>query len=119
MAEAAGYGGSITFANLTAGVKQWSLNWTVDPLETTDFADAGVGTYIRGIKRWTATVTANWDAANTADPDDSASLTLTASSGKTYAGTALLIGVAPSVDVAGVNQCVYTFQGSGALTATL
>ena len=119
MAEAAGYGGSITYTNLTAGVKQWSLNWTVDPLETTDFGDSGNKTYIRGLKGWTATVTANWDAANTADPDDSATLTLTAASGKTYAGTALLIGVGPVVEVAGVNQCTYTFQGTGALVATL
>ena len=116
MAEVKGTAGSITYTNLTAGTRSWSLNYTADTHETTDFADAGVGTYLGGITRWNATVTANWDAANTAAPGDSATLTLTVTSGKTYAGTAIITGMTPSTDVQGIAQVTYTFQGSGTLT---
>lgn len=116
MAEVKGTAGSITYTNLTAGVKAWTLNYTADTVETTDFADAGVATYLGTITRWNATVTANWDAANTAKPADSASLTLTVTSGKTYSGTAICTGMTPSTEVAGIAQVTYTFQGSGVLT---
>jgi len=119
MAEVAGYGGSISFTNLTAGAKGWTVDYTGDPLETTDFADAGVRTYIAGLTGWTATVSANWDAANTAVPGNSATLTLTADTGDTYAGTAIMTGLSASVSVDGVNQVNYSFQGSGTLTITL
>jgi hypothetical protein len=119
MAEVAGCGGSLTFTNLTAGVKNWTVNYACDVLETTDFADSCKRTYIAGLTGWTATATANWDAANTADAGDSAMLTLTADTGKTYAGTAIITGLDVNVAVDGVNTASYTFQGSGTLTITL
>jgi hypothetical protein len=119
MAEVAGCGGSLTFTNLTAGVKNWTVNYTCDVLETTDFADNCKRTYIAGLSSWTATATANWDAANTADPGDSATLTLTADTGKTYAGTAIMTGLSVNVAVDGVNSVTYNFQGTGTLTITL
>lgn len=116
MAEVKGTSGSITYTNLTAGVKSWSLNYTCDTVDTTDFGNLGVASYLGTITRWNATATANWDGANTAKPGDSATLTLTVTSGKTYAGTAICTGMTPSSEVAGVAQATYTFQGSGTLT---
>lgn len=116
MAEVKGCGGSLTFTNLTAGVKAWTLNHTLETLDTTDFADACVKTFMAGFSSWTATATANWDAANTADVGDSATLTLTITSGKAFSGTALLVGVAVNTSVDGIVEATYSFQGSGALT---
>ncbi len=119
MAEVAGYGGSITYTNLTAGVKSWTVDYVADMLETTDFGDSGKRTYAAGLSGWTATAEVNWDAANTAAPGDSASLTLTADTGDTYVGTALIASMSVGVSVDGLNTATYSFQGSGALTITL
>ena len=117
MAEIAGKAGSITFTGLTVGVKSWTLDYTADALEITDFADSGNRTYIVGLKGWTAAAEGNWDAANTAVPGvDPASLVLTATTGKTYTGNAILISLALSEPVDGVVTASYSFQGSGALT---
>lgn len=118
MAEVAGYGGSITFTNLTAGVKNWSLSYNADALETTDFSDSGNRTYIAGLKGWTATVEANWDSSNSAEPGDSASLTLDVDGTHNYSGTAILTGMSISQAVDGVVTVTYEFQGTGALTIT-
>lgn len=116
MAEVKGCSGSLTFTNLTAGVKAWTLDYQQEVLETTDFADSCARTYMAGFTGWTATATANWDAANTAKPGDSATLTLTVTSGKTYSGTALVTGLAVNTNVQGIVEATYTFQGTGALT---
>lgn len=116
MAEVHGKGGSITFTNLTAGVKTWSLSYDADVAEVTDFADAGVKAYIAGGSGWTATCTANWDSANTAAPGDSATLTLTVTAGSTYSGTAILTSQVVSVNHDGVAEVTYNFQGTGALS---
>jgi len=119
MAEAHGKSGSITFSNLTAGVKEWTWTGDSEAVETTDFSDAGIRTYLVGLRGWRATAVANWDAANTARDGDSASLTLTAASGKTYAGTAIITSMTVSVGITGVNQASYEFQGTGACTVTM
>ncbi len=119
MAEIKGCGGAVTFTNLTAGAKSWTLNWTNTPLDTTDFADNCAKTAIAGFTEWNATVVCNWDAANTADPGDSATLTLKVTSALNYAGTALLTGITVNTAVDGVVEATYTFQGNGTLTPTL
>lgn len=119
MAHANGQNGNVSFTNLTAGTKGWSLDYSADALETTDFADSGKRTYIAGLSGWSGSVDCVWDPANTAVPGDTATLTLTADTGDTYAGTAIMTGLSLSVDVAGVNTVSYSFQGSGTLTITL
>lgn len=116
MAEVVGNGGSITFTNLTAGVKNWTLDYTSDVEEITDFADGTAKTFLPTLTSWTATAEANWDSANTAAPGDSASLTLTVDGSNTYSGTAILIGMSVSEPVGGVVTVTYSFQGTGALT---
>lgn len=119
MAEVHGKSGSITYSNLTAGVKGWTLNYTCDTAETTDLADSGVRTYIAGLTGWTATVEANFDNANTAAPGDSATLTLTVSTGIDYEGTAICTGLRVNTDVGGVDTVTYEFQGTGTLSVDM
>ena len=116
MAEVKGCGGSLSFTNLTAGVKQWSLNWESEVLDITDFDDNCSKAFLGGFTGWTAQATANWDAANTAKPGDSATLTLTVTSGSAYSGTAILTSMGVSQNVNGVVEATYNFQGTGALT---
>ena len=119
MAEVAGKGGSITFTNLTVGVKTWTCDLVGDVLEVTDYSDSGHRTFIAGLDGWTASVELNWDAANTVDVGDSATLTLTIVDGTThYAGTALVTGISISSNVDGVVTATISFQGSGACTLT-
>jgi hypothetical protein len=118
MAEIHGNGGSITFTNLTAGVKSWTLNWVGDVHDITDFADGTARTFKAGLTSWTATAECQLDAANTAAPGDSATLTLNVDGTINYAGTAIITSMAPSVPVDGIVMVSYSFQGSATLTPT-
>lgn len=120
MSEVAGKQGSVSFTNLTAGVKSWSLDGAADMLETTDYADSGHRTYIGGLDGWTASCELNWDAANTVALGDSATLTLFIGSGAApkYAGTALVSGISVKSVVEGLVTATVNFQGTGAYTYT-
>ena len=113
MAEAHGKSGSITLSGLTAGVHSWEISYDADTVESTDFADAGVKTYVLGGKGWSGSMEANWDAANTAHAGDAAA------SGDTYAGSAILTNETVKVTKDDINRVSYKFQGTGALTITL
>lgn len=123
MAHKSGKTGTVQYTNLTAGMKSWTLNYTGDALESTDFADSGKRTYICGLTGGTATVEVVWDPANTAVPCAGvATLTLTAdttSTADTYAADAIMTGMTINVDVAGLITASYSFQLSGTITATL
>jgi len=119
MAEQAGKNGSVTFTNLTAGVKSWNLDGAADMLETTDYDDNGHKTYIGGLDGWTASCELNWDAANTVEIGDSATLTLLiGTTTPNYAGTALVASISVSSVVEGLVTATVNFQGTGAYTYT-
>lgn len=119
MAEVAGKGGSVTFTNLTAGVKSWSLNKVQDFEDKTDYGDSGHKTYLACCDDWTASCELNWDADNSVDTGDSATLTLTIVSGTTYySGPALVASIAVNSVVNGIVSATVNFQGNGELTLT-
>lgn len=119
MAEVHGKGGSITYSNFTAGVHSWECTYESDVVEVTNFSDAGVKRFIAGGTGWTASAEANWDAANTAIPGSATALVLTAASGKTYTGSAIIKSMNVKVTRDDENRATYQFQGTGALTITL
>lgn len=118
MGSVAGKNGSVTFTGLTAGVKGWSLTYKGETDDTTKYSDAGTRSFIATVTTWNASVTGFFDTANTAVPGDSATLTLTVTSGETYSGTAILTGMTVTSSVDGVTTCDWTFQGTGTLTIT-
>ena len=118
MAEIHGNGGSITFTNLTAGVKSWTLAWKGEVHDITDFGDGTARTFKGGLTSWTATAECQLDAANTAAPLDSATLTLDVNGTIDYEGTAIITGMNPSVPVDGIVMMSYSFQGTGTLDPT-
>jgi len=118
MAEIHGNAGSITFTDITAGVKSWTLNWDAEVHDITDFGDGTVRTFKGGLTTWTATAECQLDAANVAEPGDSATLTLSVDGTIDYEGTAILTNMSVSTPVDGIVATSYSFQGSGTLTDT-
>ncbi len=115
MAEIHGNGGSITFTNLTAGVKSWTLSWDSEVHDITDFDDGTARTFLGGLTSWTCTAECQIDAANTADPGDSAQITLSVTAAIDYVGTAIMTNMSPSTPVDGIVTVAYSFQGTGTL----
>ena len=121
MAHIAGTGGSILIGTTTGtGIKSWSLDYTVDMLESTDFADAGVRNYIVGCRGWSGSFEGFKDGLNSTLILATATCLLTlnesATSGQSYIGGAFITGVHPSVSFDGIVSYSFDFQGSGSLT---
>lgn len=120
---AKGYvGASVTIA----GINQWTLDYTVDMLETTDFSVSGVAAYIPGVSRWSGSFSGYKDGApkplgTSATVElwliESASGTGTASTEtKSWTGNGYISGVHPTTNFDGIVSYAYDFQGAGALT---
>jgi hypothetical protein len=116
MAAKAGKGGSITFTGITVLIRSWTLTSGVDLPEITAFSDAGVEKSIAGVARWSAVCVGNADVTNTADPGDSATLTLAIDGSDNWDGEALLNSYEVGVAFDGVAGITYNFKGNGTLT---
>jgi hypothetical protein len=111
-----GKGGSITFTTITLGVLEWTLDYTMNPADSTTFTEAGVKTFILGTSEWKGTVKTNYDPANTAVVTQAAaSLVLTVAASNTYTGSVLITNMAVSVNKDNIATVDYSFQGTGAL----
>ena len=115
MAATAGYGGSVTFAGLTAGVKSWSMEQTGNMLESGGFDDAGVEVYTAGRTGFTITADVVWDSTNTVAVNDAASIGLQRASGSTVSGSVIVSNISDTVEVDGLVESTVSFQGTGSL----
>jgi len=111
-------GGTLTGEVVVAGMKSWTIDYTSDALEATDFADAGLKTYIAGLSGWSGSFEGNKDGAPGLTPGTSYVLDLRESATTTqkYTGTALITGMHGTASVDGIVGLSYDFQGSGTLT---
>jgi len=117
MAKVAGTKGYVNTASVVAGINQWSIDYTVDMLETTDFAASGVASYIPGVSRWSGTFSGYKDATPVAlGTASSITLILGEAVATNWQGTAYISGVHPTTNFDGVVSYAYDFQGTGALT---
>ena len=117
MAKKTGKSGSISFISLTSGVHTWSIEWTSDVVEVTDFAD-GANTekkYAIGLKDWTADVEVFFDALNTAEPGDTHQFGLNIDGTTDYSGSAILVSIGATTAVGDAVTQTYHFQGNGTL----
>ena len=118
MAVFHGKGGSATFSGIDSILLlSWSIDTSADVAEATDMGDTWKS-YQAGFKDWTATLECNKDstdvgidALGTTD-----TLTITATSGKTYSGSAICTGYSPSASKDDIAKLTITFQGTGTLT---
>lgn len=129
-----GVGGGVTFVTgFYAKFTAWTANITNETVETTGFSDAGNSTNESGgpIKlEGTAVGVAQFDATTTAllpsgalgaTPTFSSwkgTMTLTATTGCTYAFTAVISGMATGRQYNGRMEVTYSFVSSGAITQT-
>ena len=121
MAAKAGWGGVITFAGLTVGVKTWIQNRVNEALETTTLADGQNRTFIPGLNSFTGSFEGNWDASNTLGVGDSGVATFNLGSGTAVQHTASIIITGLDIENAfdGVINAPVTFQGTGAQPAVV
>ncbi len=120
MAHLAGTGGNVLAAATATGIKTWTLDYTSDMLETTDFADAGVKSYIVGCSGYSGSFEGYKEGApQTLGGSVTLKLYESATAYWSSAATsAIITGVHPSVSFDGVVSVSYDFQGSGALSHT-
>ena len=112
-------GGTATGVVIVAGMKSWTIDYTSDALETTDFADGGTKTYIAGLSGWAGSFEGFKDGAPGLTPGTSYILHLRESASTTtqlYTGTALITGLHGTASVDGIVGLSYDFVGSGALS---
>lgn len=98
------------------GIREWSLDYTVDMLETTDFADSGVASYIPGVSRWSGTFSGLKDGTPMSIGSEVYLVlgeTDTAYQG--WMGKVIVSSVRPGVTHDGLVEYVYDFTGTGAL----
>ena len=119
MAHIAGKGGFVKYDGGTeiTAIRSWSIDYSVDALNTTDFADAGVSTFIAGVSQWGGAFEGPKDGAPPAIIGSiySGDFGEADTTGMHWTGDILVTGLSPSVDFDGVVAYDWTFQGTGAL----
>jgi len=115
--QLSGQAGEVLVAAATVdGIKSWTVDYTLDALDTTDFADSGKRTYIAGISGWSGSFEGFKDAAPTGI-GSVIDLILSVSTDATqdYTGSAILTGSHETVSVDGVVGISYDFMGTATL----
>ena len=119
MATASGVTGTVTFTSgYVTNVKAWTLDYSADMLDITDYSSTGPRAFVGGLTSWRGTYTCNYDATAIviAPGATAAQIVLTALTGQTFTGNAILESAALSASVDGLPEVVCTFQGTAALT---
>ncbi len=117
MAHISGVTGSVSAPAVATGIKSWSCDYTVDMLETTDFASAGIRSYVAGPSGWAGSFEGWKDGAPLTLSTIPLALKLNESATSTWTGDAFITGVHPNISFDGIVTYSYDFQGTGALTA--
>lgn len=118
MARLSGKAGNVLIGTATAtGIRQWSMDYTFEILETTGFDSSGHREYIAGVDQW---------SGNFVGAKDGAPLSLgvmvgldlreSTATGQRWTGSALISAIHPTIAVDGLVEYSYDFQGSAALT---
>ena len=120
MTAIAGKGGFVKYDGGTeiTHIRSWSIDYTTDPLEVTDFTDAGVRAYIAGCSGWSGTFEGPKDGAALAiiGTISSGDFGESDTTGQHFTGDILITGLHPTVSFDGVVAYTWDFQGTGALT---
>ena len=121
MAEVSGKTASVSCAtNAITNVKDWSISYVGDALETTDFADSGHRTYIAGLDGFSGTFTGygnpGWDTNAAVGTKYAGKFYIQKTGAHFYSGSVLITGIDLGQAVDGLATTDYSFQGSGALS---
>ncbi len=98
------------------GIRSWNLEYTADSLETTDFADVGVSSFITGKSQWSGSFTGLKDGVPL-DIGAEVYLVLgeTSTGSQCWMGKAYITNARSTVDNDGLVTYEYDFQGTGSL----
>ncbi len=100
-----------------SGIKSWSLDYTADVLETTDFGDVGQKSYIVGSTNWQGSFEGYKDGVPLSIGSE---VTLvfgeSTTAGNNWIGKAVLTGAHPTTSIDGLVSYSYDFFGVGVLT---
>lgn len=125
MAKFSGRTGYVGVSTAVAGINQWSMDYTVDMMETTDFSVSGVAAFLPGVSRWSGSFSGYKDGApqglGTVSAVDlwlveNASAAIASSEAKVWKGNAYLSGLHPTTNFDGIVGYNYDFQGTGAIS---
>ena len=100
------------------GIKSWSIEYATAILDTTDFGDSGVSSFLPGISEWHGSFEGYKDGVP-ASIGAEVYLVLgeTNTDGNWWLGKAIITNVRPSTDYDGIASYSYDFQGTAALEA--
>ncbi len=118
MSHYSGKAGEVTSPTTVSGIKSWTLDYTLDTQETTDFADSGVKSYVAGCTGWTGSYEGFKDGtAQVLSTGSSIALVLkeTQTATQQWSGSAFITGIHAAAAVDGVVTYSYDFQGTGVL----
>lgn len=127
MAHLAGRGGDVSIGagagTSVTGVRSWTLDYTVDTHDTSDFADGTTSPYPRtflpGLSSWSGSFeVVKGDAPQALGVSSTPiNINLEEVAATTYwRGSAFITGIHASVSVEGIVMYTYDFQGTGELT---
>ncbi len=121
MAHIHGKGGDLAIDGgaSTTGARNWTLDYTGDPVDVTDYANAGVKAFIAGQTGWTGSFEVVKDGA----PPHSMNASVTFDfeeiqddASATWTGASIITGISVTTPIDGAVSYSYTIQGTGVLT---
>ena len=121
MAKISGYAGAASLGGTTIKITGWTAEVTSEVIDTTDSGDTTWRTKLpSGWSTWTATCEGFVETADVGETVGAAaaSLILTADTGITWTGNAIVVGKSTVLDVVGTDavKVSYSFEGTGILT---
>lgn len=121
MAIVSGTNGSVTNASgYSAGITAWTADIAIAELDITSWDDASAGViwreFIAGVREWTGTITARWDATSniTTGIGTELSVSLLVDGTKGITGEIIVTGISANVEMESVAGVSFTFRGAGA-----
>ncbi len=98
------------------GIKSWTLDYTSEALNTTDFGSSGTSEFIPGITAWSGTFEGYKDGVPLSIGSE-VYLVLgeTNTGSQCWIGKAIITGATPNTEHDNIVSYSYTFQGTGAL----
>lgn len=107
---------NIQGAKAIAGIKSWTLDQTVDALETTGFDSSGHRTYVAGLDSWSGSFEGYKDGAPlTIGSVVGLELQESSTATQQFRGSAIIMGLHANVSADGVATYSYDFQGTDKL----
>lgn len=118
MARLAGFGGSVMLGTVAqTGMKEWSLDYTINVLDGRGFDDGQQPHPVMGAIEWGGSFRANKDGPPMAQGSLIALvLKESTTTGQSWTGSAYVTAIHPAVVVDGLVEYSYDFVGKGTLT---